>query len=163
VSSTSWTEDEDFSILLSALDLYEQNYNTSLPHLFVVVTGKGPLKSFYMAKIQNMNMKHVTIETAWLDIEDYPLLLGSADLGLSLHTSSSGLDLPMKIVDMFGCDTPVCALGYQWYVYSLFTCSIDELVKHKVNGMIFHSSNELHEQLVVLYFMLMQGIIYRIP
>lgn len=115
VSSTSWTIDEDFSILLDALALYDENYTSPYPKIILIITGKGPLNSYYAGKIKELSLQHVEIRLEWLAIEDYPLLLGSADLGICLHTSSSGLDLPMKVVDMFGCGLGVCCVDYHWY------------------------------------------------
>ncbi|XP_060642400.2 chitobiosyldiphosphodolichol beta-mannosyltransferase [Anolis sagrei] len=145
VSSTSWTEDEDFSILLEALEDYENALNggTKLPPLVCVITGKGPLKEYYNKLIEKLKFKHIQICTPWLEAEDYPVLLGSADLGICLHKSSSGLDLPMKVVDMFGCCLPVCAVHFQ---------CLHELVKHEVNGLVFKDSSELAEQLKMLFW-----------
>jgi beta-1,4-mannosyltransferase len=109
----------------------------------MVITGKGPLKERHMAEVELLqkNWQYVRCTSLWLEAEDYPLLLGSADLGVSLHSSSSALDLPMKIVDMFGCGLPVCALD--------FAC-LPELVKDGINGLVFQNASQLAEHLETL-------------
>ena len=69
----------------------------TLPRLLILVTGKGPQREHYQRQMAGLRLQHVAFRTLWLEAQDYPLLLGSADLGISLHTSSSGLDLPMKV------------------------------------------------------------------
>jgi beta-1,4-mannosyltransferase len=151
VSSTSWTADEDFSLLLEALSTYsaQATSKTYLPRILAIITGKGPQKEYYLAKIRKLNQEkkllNVVILTAWLTPEDYALLLASANLGVSLHTSSSGVDLPMKVVDMFGAGLPVVG----WGKFEAWP----ELVKEDVNGKGFDSSQQLSEQLISLFGM----------
>ncbi len=121
VSSTSWTADEDFSVLVKALDDYEAATipaDSRLPRLVVLISGKGPLRSAFESIVSSRESqgrwKRILVRCIWLKIQDYPTFLGSADLGVSLHQSSSGLDLPMKVVDMFGCGVPVLARDFAW-------------------------------------------------
>ncbi|KAG8957934.1 mannosyltransferase [Tulasnella sp. 419] len=151
VSSTSWTADEDFGILLEALRIYEKRAKEMekggqrLRKMLVLVTGKGPLKEHYIRQLAQLEEQErwewVRCRTVWLEAQQYPLLLGSADLGVSLHASSSAMDLPMKVVDMFGCGLPVCALS--------FAC-LDELVENGENGMVFQNAGELAVQFETL-------------
>ncbi|KIW80623.1 hypothetical protein Z517_07239 [Fonsecaea pedrosoi CBS 271.37] len=150
VSSTSWTADEDFGLLLDALCAYSASATSSHPHLpelVVVITGKGPQQQRYLDKIRELRsaqvLEMVSIYTDWLSFEDYALLLGSADLGVSLHTSSSGVDLPMKVVDMFGAGLPVTG----WSSFAAWS----ELVTENVNGKGFGSSEELADILQDLF------------
>ncbi|KAI5633285.1 chitobiosyldiphosphodolichol beta-mannosyltransferase [Phthorimaea operculella] len=140
-SSTSWTPDEDFGILMEALQVYESTFHVSkrLPKLICVITGKGPMKQHYINLITTKHWQHVKVITPWLEACDYPTMVASADLGVCLHTSSSGLDLPMKVVDMFGAGLPVCAYDFQ---------CLGELVENGINGYTFKTSEELGKQIV---------------
>ena len=141
ISPTSWTPDEDFALLLDALVLYSASFTTNdtLPKVLAIITGKGPLKDFYLSKIRQLTrenkLQNVVIKTAWLSPHAYASLLGSADLGISLHTSSSGVDLPMKVVDMFGAGLPVAG----WDKFEAWS----ELVHEGENGRGFGSAESL--------------------
>ena len=133
VSGTSWTIDEDVSMLIDALIQLDATISSTQTHLptkvVAVITGKGgALKDACEKKIAASSLKNVTILTGFLDsLGDYARLVGCADFGVSLHNSSSGLDLPMKVVDMLGCNLPVAALHFP---------TLDELVT-KHNGITF--------------------------
>lgn len=159
VSSTSWTADEDFDMLFRALLRVEIALNdvvaacalNEFDRLLVVITGKGDLKAGFEAKVAEAKSngrlgKHVFVQTAWLESAYYPLLLQCADLGVSLHASTSGLDLPMKIVDMFGAGLPVCALDF---------ATLPELVNSD-NGLVFNSDQQLSSQILQLVFKIEQ-------
>lgn len=100
------------------------------------------MKEQFLAQIERERdqYQHVEFCFPWLDADDYPLLIGCADLGVSLHQSSSGYDLPMKVVDMFAVGVPVCSVQYD---------CIGELVKRDQNGMIFEDASDLCDRLQV--------------
>lgn len=152
VSSTSWTPDEDFSILLDALVDLDVKLGTALStgaevpfggKLVCAITGKGPLREAFEAKCAASGMKNIEVWFAYLPHTDYPRLLGSADVGISMHTSSSGLDLPMKVVDMLGSGLPVLSFRFQ---------CIEELLRPGETGFLFSRGNELADRLFGMLF-----------
>ncbi|HEY4187307.1 MAG TPA: glycosyltransferase [Polyangia bacterium] len=141
ITSSSWTPDEDFSMLLEAMRFCDDAIarGTSVPPLLFVMTGEGKLRAHWEARIAALALAHVRTRTLWVSAADYPLLLGAADLGVSLHRSASGVDLPMKIADMFGAGLPVCAFAYGPVVA--------ELVRERENGLLFSTGPELGAQI----------------
>ena len=106
VSPSSWTADEDIDVLLAALVDLDRRLLASSgvggalgPRVVVALTGDGPLREHHLRSIAALTLSMVAIRALWLDAADYPRLLGAADLGLSVHRSASGLDLPMKVAD----------------------------------------------------------------
>jgi beta-1,4-mannosyltransferase len=140
ITSSSFSADEDFAPLLEAMALCDAA--AGAPELLFVLTGDGPLRAHWEARIAALGLRRVRARTLWVAAEDYAVLLGAADLGLSLHRSASGLDLPMKISDMFGAGLPVCALDYGPV--------LGELVRRDENGVTFHTGAELAAHILAL-------------
>jgi len=145
VSSTSWTQDEDFGVLLDACVAYDEaaKHRNELPPITLIITGKGPQREYYEKKIAQLGMNKVSIYTVWLSATDYPRLLGASDLGVCLHTSSSKLDLPMKVVDMLGTELPVSAISINYP-------ALDELLPNQKFGTHFTDSEQLNQQFQTL-------------
>ncbi|MGA9721314.1 MAG: glycosyltransferase [Candidatus Binatus sp.] len=145
VCPTSWTADENISILIRAAVRCDEMARTgeSFPELLILITGRGPLRDQYEEEIRKLTLRRIHLRTLWLAAEDYALLLGCADLGVSCHRSVSGIDLPMKIADLFGAGVPVSALDYGPV--------LAEQVHHGANGLLFADAEQLAAQLFELF------------
>ena len=104
--------------------------------LILVITGSGPRKASFKTWIQKRQKKweNIEIHMIWFEADDYPRILAAADLGICLHYSSSGLDTPMKIIDMYGAGLPVLAAEYP---------CIKEVVKEMKTGELFEGREQL--------------------
>lgn len=150
VSSTSWGTDDDYSMVLKALriidtELQQHSNEYSISNIWLVVTGKGQTRARFEEQLLDANLSpRIAVHTVYFQrYADYSSFLGAADLGLSVHFSSSGLDLPMKCVDMLGAGLPVLSIAYD---------AIGELVTED-KGWLFRNEKELAsiflEQLMV--------------
>jgi beta-1,4-mannosyltransferase len=146
VTPSSWTPDEDFALLIEAAarcDEAMMRDAVSFPDLVIVATGRGPLREQYARDMEELRLHRVHLRSLWLSSEDYPRFVGAADLGLSLHRSASGVDLPMKVADFLGAGVPVCALDYG-------PC-LGEVLRHGENGLLFATAAELARHLEALF------------
>ena len=143
VCPTSWTEDEDFDVIIDAVVRLEHRIRgweaagrgRRFPDLVVLVTGDGERRAEFERRFAGLPARRIQLRARWLEPEDYPRVVGSADLGLCLHRSSSGLDIPMKIADLFGAGVPVLALDYG--------ACLAERVRHGDNGLLFSNAEQL--------------------
>ena len=143
VCPTSWTEDEDFDVIIDAVMRLEHRIRgweaagrgRRFPDLVVLVTGDGERRAEFERRFAGLPARRIQLRARWLEPEDYPRVVGSADLGLCLHRSSSGLDIPMKIADLFGAGVPVLALDYG--------ACLAERVRHGDNGLLFSTAEQL--------------------
>jgi beta-1,4-mannosyltransferase len=143
VSPTSWTLDEDFELLLDAVRRAERRVaGRAFPEVLVLLTGRGAGRADFETRAAALPDARFHVRTTWLEPDDYPAVLAAADLGLCLHRSASGLDLPMKIADMHGAGLPVCALDYG-------PC-LDEMLQHDDTGLRFADAETLARQWIAL-------------
>ena len=151
VCPTSWTEDEDFDVIVDAVPRLEERIRgweaaragRRFADLVILVTGDGARRAEFERRFAGLPARRIQLRTRWLEPEDYPQVVGSADLGLCLHRSSSGLDIPMKVADLFGAGVPVCALDYG--------ACLAERVRHADNGLLFSTAVQLADILFDLF------------
>lgn len=149
VCPTSWTPDEDFDLLLEALERADralaaepQRAASSTPALAVLLTGRGELRAAFEQRLARRDLHHLAVRTVWLEPGDYPVLIGMADAGLCLHQSASGLDLPMKLADFRGAGVPVMVFDYGPVLSEVLTSAHE--------GALFHEPGQLAQWLVAL-------------
>jgi beta-1,4-mannosyltransferase len=113
IAPMGWTRDDDLPLLLTALrSLARQvgHERALCRSLRLLLSGDGGQRAEWGGRLRAQSNDWLEIETPDVPIDDYPQLLGSAHLGLSIHRSSSGMDLPMKIVELQGVGLPVLTL-----------------------------------------------------
>ncbi|PYQ72469.1 MAG: hypothetical protein DMG01_24035 [Acidobacteria bacterium] len=142
--------EEDFDLAIDAVAWLEERIRgweatgrRRFPDLVILVTGDGVRRAEFERRFAGLPARRVQLRARWLEPEDYPRVVGSADLGLCLHRSSSGLDIPMKVADLFGAGVPVCALDYG--------ACLAERVRHGDNGLLFSTARQLADVIFDLF------------
>lgn len=150
VCPTGWTPNEDFDLLLESLERAERRLTTrtpgrdasATPELAVLLTGRGPLRSSIEARLGRRSFSRIAVRTTWLEPADYLVLVGMADVGICLHQSATGLDLPGKLAEFRGVGVPALAFDY--------APVLNEVLETGKQGLTFRDPSELAAVLVAL-------------
>jgi len=140
LSNSSYSFDDDYDTLLNSLKKYDEKPRSC--RLILIMSGQGPYKTYWKSKFEQTKFDQIKVIFKWFKTEDYPLIVGSVDYGICMHNSTSGVDLPIKILDLHSCEVPVLAYRY--------SSTINELITEGKNGYLFHNTSELTDLLVKL-------------
>jgi beta-1,4-mannosyltransferase len=140
VSPSGFSADEDMDMLLDAFILL--NRASPARPILLFATGYGPLRSRFEARANKIANDNVRIVTGWLPEPLYRDLLRAADLGVSMHRSASGVDLPMKLVDMVEAGLPAAVFDYG--------TALSELVPPELKPLMFTDAQGLADRLAML-------------
>ena len=134
IMSCSWSNDDDIDFFYKMLEiLYTSEANERVhKKCHFIVTGTGPRHSYFLEKINNSSIpalkrqehhhsaQHASafyisegLSSIYFNTYDtYMEAINRCHIGISVHRSSSMLDLPMKIIEYFTCGIPTLALYY---------------------------------------------------
>ena len=140
VCPTSWTEDEDFDLVIDAVPRLEERIRgweagqrrPAFPDLVILVTGDGARRAEFERRFAGLPARRFSCARAGSSPKTTRVSSAAPISGLCLHRSSSGLDIPMKVADLFGAGVPVCALDYG--------ACLAERVRHGDNGLLFSTA-----------------------
>jgi len=88
VCPTSWTEDEDFDLVIDAVLRLEDRIrgweaaapNRRFTDLVILVTGDGARRLQFERRFAGLPARRVQLRTRWLEPEEYPRVVGSHDI-----------------------------------------------------------------------------------
>lgn len=106
ICPTSWSTDEATELLLEVAAAWSES------PLVLLLTGFGEQRARFESLIARLPTTGARVLTGWFEPDDFPFVLASADLGLCLHRSASGVDVPIKLAEMRGCGLPSAVLDY---------------------------------------------------
>ena len=146
VAPMGWTRDDDLPLLAEAIRILSVRIDDgsgSRRALRLIVSGNGPVRDHWAPRLRAFGGGRVQIETPDVAADDYPMLLATAHLGLSVHRSSSGMDLPMKVVEFRGVGLPVLALEDG--------SPLEEIAPPGCGVLRYRSGEELAERLLTMF------------